>query len=357
MFTVEFYAEISRYLTEDGLLCQWMHGYELSDELLLSVFAALDSRVRRLPDLSGRQPGLADLGEQATRTGVGDLHGEALEWPELAAEAGLLGVHSRSQIEALLVANDELLGPYLKKLKPNSDAHPLLDVGAEKARFFRRSAEAMLELRFVPLPIIEILGGIERMPYTDRIPDRRVDDHVLEEPERALLQMRLFEIEDRNPYAGSASIDGYFTARDLLEAKPGDVQTAERWLSAVFDVYYDAAPWIRLEQTAFWAEVLEIGRSDRVTAPVRRGVELFDAALRRDGPRMRRLAQVELDASDSTVHARMSALIGALGLVIEGAPAEARRAFAREYLRPHARPDSRASPDVAFSIVLAWMED
>src|SRR5690606_6762639 len=42
LFTVEFYQEAKRYLKPGGVLAQWLQGYELSDELLLTVLAALD---------------------------------------------------------------------------------------------------------------------------------------------------------------------------------------------------------------------------------------------------------------------------------------------------------------------------
>ncbi|MCA9699695.1 MAG: hypothetical protein KC431_19370, partial [Myxococcales bacterium] len=356
LFTVEFYDEISRYLKDDGLLCQWMHGYELSDELLLSVLAALDSR---FPDYRVYRVGNRDWLILASKQedGVGELHGEVFEqWTDFAADAALLGIHHRSQIDALLVANDEMLRPYLRTRQANSDARPILDNGAEKARFFRRSAEALLELRFIPLPLAEIFGGLERRPYTERIPDRRTDEHVLEEPERALFLMRLFDLDDHGDYVGSAAIGSYFTQRANLAGKPGDAVIAKAWLDAVYGVYYEAAPWIRLEQTPFWAEVLETARSNRVTEPVRRAVELFDAALRQDGGQMRALAMAEIESDDSLVHGRILTLTAALGLAADGASVEERRSFAAEFMREHVAEGSITSEDIAYEIMVAWME-
>src|SRR5690554_6657968 len=124
-----------------------MHGYELSDPLLLSVLAAVD---REFVDYQIYRVGSRDwlILAAMQEDGVGDLDPRALAWPDLAAEAEVLGIHATSQIEALLVANDELLHPYLSGVTPNTDVRPILDNGAEQARFFRRSAEALLELRF-----------------------------------------------------------------------------------------------------------------------------------------------------------------------------------------------------------------
>ncbi|HVH99834.1 MAG TPA: hypothetical protein VM869_14025, partial [Enhygromyxa sp.] len=281
LFTVEFYQEIKRYMADDGVLGQWMHGYELSDELLLSVLAAVD---REFADYQIYRVGSRDwLILAATQEhGVGKLDARALAWPDLAAEAEVLGIRAVNQIDALLVANDELLHPFLANVTPNTDDRPLLDNGAERARFFRSSAEALLELRFYPFPLAEVFGGLAPAYYSERIPDQREDQHVLEEPERALLLLRLWDADDRRGIAGGGAMRSYFTQRDNLRNKPGDATAAKAWFEAVYGVYHETAPWIELRDTGFWREVVETAKSELVTADVRRGVLLFDATLRRD---------------------------------------------------------------------------
>jgi len=41
LFTTEFYRDTKRYLAPGGLFVQWVHSYELNDQLLGSVLAAL----------------------------------------------------------------------------------------------------------------------------------------------------------------------------------------------------------------------------------------------------------------------------------------------------------------------------
>jgi hypothetical protein len=355
LFTIEFYAEIKRYLADDGILGQWMHGYELSDELLLSVLAAVDRsfedyRIYRVGNrdwliLAATQPG-----------GVGTLDPAALEWPDLKAEAALLGIHAASQIESLLVADDELLRPYLRTLEPNTDAHPLLDNGAEKARFFRRSAEALLELRFYPVPLVEVLGEFPRAPYTEQIPDHREDQHVLEEQERALLLLRLFDSHDDGAYAGASAMRSYFTQADNLAAKPGDPETVEAWVEAVYGVYHVTAPWVALEGSGFWNEVKTIAASDKVTPAGRRAIAIFDALLRHDGAALWTELQAEYADADGLLDDRLLALAGAVALVLTDASAEERHAFAAEHMRPLVVDPPAVSEDIAFAIVTAWVE-
>jgi spermidine synthase len=354
LFTVEFYREIKRYLADDGLLGQWIHGYELSDALLLSVLAAVD---REFADYRIYRVGNRDwLILASTREhGVGDLHDQPLAWPDFAAEAEVLGMSTRDQIEVLLVANRELLHPYLSAVTPNTDARPILDNGAERARFFGDSAEALLELREFPFPLAEVLGGVERLPYATRMSDRRVDKHVLVEPERALLLMRLWKNDDRRAHSGAASIRIYLSERDSFRATPRDGFDPKAWFDAVYAVYHATASWIDLANSGFWAEVLETAADEAITDEVRRAIMVLDAALRRDGPRLRELVEGEL-RDGSLLDPLELGLAGAVGLVLDDAPASERQAFAAAYLRPHLIDPPEFSEDIAFAMVLAWME-
>ncbi len=354
LFTVEFYGEIKRYMADDGVLGQWMHGYELSDELLLSVLAAVD---REFVDYRIYRVGSRDwLILAATQEdGVGSLDAGALDWPDLRAEAEVLGIHAVNQIDVLLVANDELLHPFLAKITANTDARPLLDNGAERARFFRSSAEALLELRFYPFAIAEVFGGIAPSYYRDPIGDQREDRHVLDEPERALLLMRLFEADDRRAVAGGAAIRSYVTQRDNLKRAPGEPGQAKAWFEAVYGVYHEAAPWIDLGKTKFWKEVVTTANSDAVTEDVRRAVLIFDAALRRDGAELSRLVEDELRA-EGVLHPRVVAIAGAIGLQLQGASAEQRHEFAARVMRPAMVEPPKTSEDLAFAMLVAWME-
>ncbi len=362
LFTVEFYEEIERYLTDDGILAQWMHGYELSNELLLSVLAAVD---RKFPDYRLYRVGDRDWLILAARKpdGVGQLSGAPLEqWPMLTEEAKMLGITKLDQIDALLVANDELLRPYLAGIEPNRDTRPILDNGAERARFFRASAEALHELRFIPLPLIEVLGGQERLPYVTRMSDLRDEQHVLTEPERALLLMRMFDRGDRQAYAGGAAMRVYFTQRDNLERElgpagdgPVDVDTQAAWFAAVYQVYVETAPWLDLGKSAFWAEVMSTAKPERVGEAAAEAVALIDAGLRRDGKALRQLALAELERVDSLLSKRVLALSGAVGIVLDGGSVDERREFAAKHMRPLV--EGSESEDLAFEMVVAWMEE
>jgi hypothetical protein len=181
---------------------------------------------------------------------------------------------------------------------------------------------------------------------------------VLEEPERALLSMQTWVRDDREgSYTGGAAMRSYLKQRDNLASKPGDPTYAKAWLDSVYGVYHVTAPWIALGDTPFWAEVLETARSGAVTQDVRRAVEIFDALLRRDGVALWTGVEAELAAGDGALLApRILALAGAVALVLTDASVEQRHAFAAEHMRPHMTQPTVTSEDIAYAMVVAWME-
>ncbi|MFY0538514.1 hypothetical protein [Nannocystis pusilla] len=65
-------------------------------------------------------------------------------------ELQLLGLHDIGQVDNLIVANRRMLHPFLAGRPANSDAMPLLDTGAEKARFLKESAGFLHRIRWTP---------------------------------------------------------------------------------------------------------------------------------------------------------------------------------------------------------------
>jgi spermidine synthase len=187
--------------------------------------------------------------------------------------------------------------------------------------------------------------------YAERIPDKRDDQHVLEEPERALQLMRLWEAE--KPYA---SVRVYAERRDALGARPGDPELAREWFDAVSDVYLETAPWIDLVSTEFWRDVIETANSEIMSPEARRATLIFDAALRRDGVDLQRLVDEEL-ASDGLLAPRVVAIAGAIAVVLNDGSVEQRRAFAERVMRPAMTEPPVTSEDRAFAMLVAWMTE
>ncbi|HEU4566274.1 MAG TPA: fused MFS/spermidine synthase [Gemmatimonadaceae bacterium] len=150
LFTAEFYDRVRRYLAPGGLFAQWLHLYEIDDDLVLSVLAALH---HSFPAYQVFQTSKGDILILAGN----DASLPAPDWsvfslPAISADlAGHIPFTPR-QLEATRALDRAALAPLLDDWRArNSDFHPLLDLGAERTRYLRQSATGMgaiLEGRF-----------------------------------------------------------------------------------------------------------------------------------------------------------------------------------------------------------------
>lgn len=140
LFTLEFYQRLRRYLAPGGVFSQWIHLYEMDDALVLSVVAALDSV---FPSYRAYHLGDNDIVFVASADGpLRDPDWTILDWPGLRETLIDVPPLRPQHMEALEVLDEELLRPiFAHGVRPNSDFHPILEAGAERARFEDRWAE------------------------------------------------------------------------------------------------------------------------------------------------------------------------------------------------------------------------
>ncbi|HEY8379299.1 MAG TPA: hypothetical protein VIK91_22550, partial [Nannocystis sp.] len=330
LFTTEFYQEAKRYLKPGGILAQWLQGYELSDELLLTVLAALD---REFSDYVILRIGTSDWVILSLADGeLGPLSPEPLQWEPMKPELALLGVHDIGQIDNLIVANRRMLHPFLDGRPANSDAMPLLDTGAERARFLKESAGFLHRIRWTPAPLLEVLGGIERRPYPPQgIGDLR-DPHVFEEAETAVALLR-FHRDPTGRFAEGLSLTTMNRWIDeqnrILEGAPD----WNAWIEKTYGVYINLVPHLRLGDTDWWREVQRTARDHDAPAEVLTFLDALDALQARDGARL--LARLDdLDAIGSKLLTPgMRAIAGMIARELTDAPPESRRDWARNNMR------------------------
>jgi hypothetical protein len=142
LFTLEFYTRIRSFLADGGILAQWMQIYELDDDLFLSVVAALD---RAFPSYRVYLVGDSDVAIIATPDGTLPEP----DWSVLDSErfvrmtAGIPRFRAE-HMAPLLLFDETTLRPLLSRgSRANSDYAPVLDAGAERARFERQTAEGV----------------------------------------------------------------------------------------------------------------------------------------------------------------------------------------------------------------------
>ncbi|MCA9660241.1 MAG: hypothetical protein KC486_18000, partial [Myxococcales bacterium] len=321
LFTLEFYTEVKRYLKPGGILAQWIQGYELSDELLLTVLAALD---REFADYMILRVGDSDWVILASEAPLGLPDAAPLAWPTMAEELEVLGIRDVAQVDALIVANRRMLHPFLAGRPANSDAHPLLDVGAEKARFLQASAGFLHSLRWTPAPLLEVFGEVPRRSYPiTGIGDRR-DPHVFLEAERAAALLRRFS-DPKAPTAASISPAAMDLWHDQHAALGGPDENWDLWARRTYAVYNQTAAHVDLAESAWWTEVLDtVEAYPDAPANLRAAIELLDALIRRDADRLWVAVEASLADDDALLSPGLLAIAGGVALDLRGADAAAR---------------------------------
>ena len=161
LFTQEFYRDTVRYLAPGGLFVQWLHFYELDDRLLGSMFAAMDAA---FADYDVYQVSAGDLVVLAVREGRVPLPGELpAAQPALLDLLARIGVTQREHLLARRLGGKQALAPLFAQFAPpvNSDFRPVVQLEAPRARYRQQRAEALVDLATAPLPVLEMLAGVE----------------------------------------------------------------------------------------------------------------------------------------------------------------------------------------------------
>jgi spermidine synthase len=145
LFTTEFYHRIRRYLAPGGVFGQWLHTYELSDGLVLSVLAALHENFSdyRVFAING-----GDLLVVAIAEGpLPRPDWTVAELPLIRKDLCRFLPMTSAALERTLVLDRAGLKPLLARgFRANSDFYPVLDLGAESARFLQQSALGVANL-------------------------------------------------------------------------------------------------------------------------------------------------------------------------------------------------------------------
>lgn len=163
LFTEEFYRRAAAFLTEGGVLAQWIQLYELDDDLFMSVVSAL-SRV--FPSYRAYLVGDADVAIVASADGsLPEPDWSVLAGPRFLAMTQSAPPFRAEHMESLFLFDESTLRPLLDTgLEPNSDFRPVLDLGAERARFEGTAASGTYGLATARVDLPRLLDDATRDP-------------------------------------------------------------------------------------------------------------------------------------------------------------------------------------------------
>ena len=145
LFTTEFYRRVRRHLAPGGVFGQWLHLYELDDGLAATVLAALDQNFSAYEVFFTSNADILIVAGSDRVLATPDW--SVTRFAGIAADLRRSIPLTPEALEATRLAGRQLLHPYIAAhVSPNSDYHPVLDLGAERTRYLKANADGMIAL-------------------------------------------------------------------------------------------------------------------------------------------------------------------------------------------------------------------
>jgi len=163
LFTVDFYRRVRSFMSEGAVFAQWMQIYELDDDLFLMVLAAV---AEAFPYYRAYLVGDADVAIVASADRpLPDPDWSVVDAPAFRAFTAGAPRFFAHDLEALFLFDQGTMAPLLEGgVEPNSDFHPRLDLGAERARFDRSSALGVYSFGTRRVELARELGALDHQP-------------------------------------------------------------------------------------------------------------------------------------------------------------------------------------------------
>lgn len=196
LFSDEFYRQIKTHIEPRGMFVQWLQVYEINTDLVASILKALG---RNFSDYVAYDVDGANMLIMAVPEGtVGKLTSAPFMSPHLQAQLKTLSINDIRDLEIRRIGSKKILHPLVQSYgtRANSDYYPVVDLRAPKARFMQLRATELVELGVAPVPVVDMLEGIEGVA-PNRAPNSAQSPRI----QKALFAQRLKE---------------YFTANDPL---------------------------------------------------------------------------------------------------------------------------------------------
>jgi spermidine synthase len=332
LFSDEFYGQVRRYLTPNGLFVQWVQAYEINVPLLSSIFTALG---RQFGDYAVYRNG-PDLFVVATPAArLPQLSAQLFSFPDMSKDLGRLGIGGLGDIEALRVGGRAALEPFFldSNAPPNSDYYPILDQRAPRARFKHEVAVAFPDMRDAPVPVLTVLDRDTRPPLS-RIQHIGHNRHVYVDQTLAAAEALGVAMEGATSDARVLSLRARQIS--LLVRRLSDDCANERnqWLEAVTETALFAIPRLAGPDVAPFFERMRASRCGRSLDELgRRRFEFLEASNARDVDRMGAAAEWLLAKSAVEPEERRDYVTALLLRAVAHRDAAQGRAVAQEHLK------------------------
>ncbi len=157
LFTEEFYQLLTRHMSDNGLLVQWLQVYELNIELIASVIKAL---APYFDDYAIYYTTDRDILIVAKKIGALSSPSAAIfSVPGLKNELSKIYLNTAKDLELRRLADKSAIHPLFASfdIPGNSDYYPILDLKAVKQRFLHNDAAELIALSYSNIPALKML--------------------------------------------------------------------------------------------------------------------------------------------------------------------------------------------------------
>jgi hypothetical protein len=279
LFTQEFYARMRRHLKPGGVLVQWVHVYEITPQLVASIFRAMGDSFPAYEVWMGSQ---GDMVVVASPEGRLPAPSDTLySMPAVKAMLERVGFGTPQRLALQWVADRRTLGPVLDSYGagPNSDYFPLVDLNGPQARFMRASATALTVMHEAPAPLMVAISG---RPVTGDVgeppPPREIGGRQL--PFARARQLVAYVRHGTLPPAGRSYISDYdlaTVARNRLFTCEGRDLEATAW-DGIVRIAAETLPYLPpADALAFWDGVRTSPCTKALNDLQKRWIDLFIA--------------------------------------------------------------------------------
>jgi spermidine synthase len=329
LFTQEFYARLSGYLNDGGVLAQWLHTYEMDSETLGSILAAV---AKTFPDYVIYSSIQGDVVLVARKGGpAGAFDPSVLRLPALQRPLKRLHLDDPEGVQRRWMASSDALGALFGRLgaPTNSDYRPFVEQRTSRTRFTREIVGEFNALSNAPVPMREMLDG-------QAVPDNARHHPIAAAPiDSAVIEAWKM----RDLVVGAA--DSPTRERPVTELNELNAKVIEQWMrscSASFGFDQVLLAMVSLaERTAaplspevagdMWRRIRESSCGRSVVPGQRVWLEMFESTARRDSAGMVKsgsllLADAPSVKNPATEYAYLATLTG---LICRGETAAARK--------------------------------
>ena len=144
LYSVEFYQDVRKRLQPDGLVVQWFHIYEMTDDTLKLVLRTFTESFEHVTLWNSTGSDLLLIGSKVPFSVDFKKSLERFNYEAIKEELKRLGIESFPTILSLQMASDEGVRKAAGKGRVNEDLFPLLEYEAPKAFFLNQSSQFLI---------------------------------------------------------------------------------------------------------------------------------------------------------------------------------------------------------------------